>query len=124
MATRTTVKDGKIVRKKIIDWRSSWLGSGNGTLTKRAVESTFTVVEGEGDAAKTTVEKRREVDDGTMSREYDPIRKIWSEQAHFSTDTDVSTAFARHLDDNIDFLQCRQPIQDFPRAAEPDNRHE
>lgn len=93
--TKTIVKDKKVVRKKVVDWQSAWLGDGDGGFKSRVAEGTFTTVEGDGVAAKTMVEKVNMVDDGETRRTLDPVRNIWSERKRPIGEPDMATILTR-----------------------------
>ena len=92
--TKTTAKDGKILRKKIIDWRSTWLGDGDGGVKKGVAQGKFTTIEGDGATARTTTENVIEAYDGKMKRGFDPSKDVWSEKEHPLGEPDLSTTLS------------------------------
>lgn len=88
--SKTIVKEGKVMSKKVVDWQSTWLGDGDGGVKNDIAEVTITTIEGDGVVAKTTVEKVNTVEDGETKRIFDPLKNIWSEKKQLTKDSDMA----------------------------------
>lgn len=93
--SKTIVKEGKVIRKKVVDWQSTWLGDGNGGFDNRIAEGTITTIEGDGAAAKTMVDRVNIVENGETKRIFDPIKNVWSEKKQTIGERDMVTVLSQ-----------------------------
>lgn len=84
--TKTIVKNGQVVTRKEVIWKSRWTSQSAGRYLKRTVDSTYELTQ-DGRTEKSGVLR---VDDGENTRRFSSLRKMWSQKTQDKNDSDLS----------------------------------